>query len=175
MTWKLTFTVFDGKYSRSSMTLYLPDSYTWAQVDEWAIAFAQRADVLIEGAITGCSVSREVALSGLKPLAGESSDVEERIPYQFKVAGASQRVKLNFPTSQKAAWITGSGLYTAAADAMFGHLTAATSGGFPANPCDSRGNVFTERTPNPSNKISKSPKRKNDSRVAGILGGRANK
>lgn len=106
---KIIYTARDNKGKLATTEVKVPTGYSIAQYVEFVGAMAQLIDAIVDGKITSANFCIGVELSGLglKALALDASDVEEKGFFQYATAGGYQ-TRLQIPTFKEGLVVLGS-------------------------------------------------------------------
>ncbi len=109
--WQLSFIIEDGKGEQSVHSLWLPNSATAVDIQEFADLYVEELDPLTGGLIIGASVSLQLTTLGAELLADKSaihpiSDVEEGAIMKY-LSTNQFRFRHRIPTFLEGAFVTG--------------------------------------------------------------------
>lgn len=148
MSWKVTFTVVDGKNKNGSFSFHFDPARTVDQLIGWIGAISPALAIIMKGGINAISVSRSVAVPLLAPSVPSSdSDIEEKMRSLFDTAGGFSG-KFSIPTLDEALVNEGSTSIDQSNAGVILLNTAVESGidvgGTVVAPTDSRGDAISQ-------------------------------
>lgn len=150
--WTLTFTIRDENAKDSTHSVYLPMAhYEYDDASYFAELYVQRLEPLLRGVIRTVTIARTLytaAIAAAQP--GIGSDINRGMYVNYRVYGSGGEYAHTLATYDEAYTIPDWGggdrvphWEDPEVSAFFDLMASAVSEGFPANPCDRRGQIIT--------------------------------